>query len=150
MAETVVMTKAFDKDWEIEGVIPDLSTPTDEFHNHQVNLQKIKKYDEEGLPTSKVINFNFKNSDFTKTYRITEIITYLPIGWVSKTPGEDPDFKLNAFYETWIEEIDDATQVSRVFKLENGVMCANEMVEEQVKKIIYKEEVPEDPYGLEF
>ena len=60
--------------------MPDSCTPADEFHNHQVNLQKIKKYDEEGLPTSKVINLNFKNSDLTKTFRITEIITYLPVG----------------------------------------------------------------------
>ena len=110
---------------------------------------KQKNYDDKGVPYRTLVNFNFKNGDLKRLYRITEVLTYVPTLWADKTKSKFSEGEFEPYYETWIEIIDDETGRSEVFKLADGVRLHNDIVSNEIHKVLERQNAL-DEFEFEF
>ena len=66
------------KEWKIASGTPIEVIDVEELNAHNVSLIKQRNYDGKGVPYRTLVNFNFKNGDYKRLYRITEVLTYVP------------------------------------------------------------------------
>ena len=137
------------KEWEIVSGNPIECFDVEELNAHKVSLIKQRNYDDKGVPYRTLVNFNFKNGDYQKLYRITEVLTYVPTIWADKSKIKYEDNEYEPYYETWVEIIDEKTGRSEVFKLADGVRLHNDIVSNEIHKVLDRQNALDD-FEFEF
>ena len=137
------------KEWKIASGTPIEVIDVEELNAHNVSLIKQRNYDGKGVPYRTLVNFNFKNGDYKRLYKITEVLTYVPTLWADKTKTKFDDGEYEPYYETWIEIIDEDTGRSEVFKLANGVRLHNDIVSNEIHKVLDRQNALDD-FEFEF
>ena len=137
------------KEWKIASGTPIEVIDVEELNAHNVSLIKQRNYDGKGVPYRTLVNFNFKNGDYKRLYRITEVLTYVPTLWADKTKTKFDDGEYEPYYETWIEIIDEETGRSEVFKLSDGVRLHNDIVSNEIHKVLDRQNALDD-FEFEF
>ena len=132
------------KEWKIASGTPIEVIDVEELNAHNVSLIKQRNYDGKGVPYRTLVNFNFKNGDYKRLYRITEVLTYVPTLWADKTKTKFDDGEYEPYYETWIEIIDEETGRSEVFKLSDGVRLHNDIVSNEIHKVLDRQNELDD------
>ena len=137
------------KEWKIVNGNPIECFDVEELNAHNVSLIKQRNYDDKGVPYRTLVNFNFKNGDYQKLYRITEVLTYVPTIWADKSKIKYEDNEYEPYYETWVEIIDEKTGRSEVFKLADGVRLHNDIVSNEIHKVLDRQNALDD-FGFQF
>lgn len=137
------------KEWEIVSGNPIECFDVEELDAHKVSLIKQRNYDDKGVPYRTLVNFNFKNGDYQRLYRITEVLTYVPTIWADKSKIKYEDNEYEPYYETWVEIIDEKTGRSEVFKLADGVRLHNDIVSNEIHKVLDRQNALDD-FGFQF
>ena len=137
------------KEWKIVSGNPIECFDVEELNAHNVSLIKQRNYDDKGVPYRTLVNFNFKNGDYQKLYRITEVLTYVPTIWADKSKIKYEDNEYEPYYETWVEIIDEKTGRSEVFKLADGVRLHNDIVSNEIHKVLDRQNALDD-FEFEF
>ena len=132
------------KEWEIVSGNPIECFDVEELNAHNVSLIKQRNYDDKGVPYRTLVNFNFKNGDYQRLYRITEVLTYVPTIWADKSKIKYEDNEYEPYYETWVEIIDEKTGRSEVFKLADGVRLHNDIVSNEIHKVLDRQNALDD------
>ena len=149
MEKTSIKREYKVKEWEIVDGDPIKCIDVEELEAHNVSLIKQRNYDDKGVPYRTLVNFNFRNGDYKRLYRITEVLTYVPTLWADKTKSKFGEGEFEPYYETWIEIIDDETGKSEVFKLADGVRLHNDIVSNEMFKILDRQNALDD-FEFEF
>ena len=149
MDKTSIKREYKAKEWEIVRGNPIECFDVEELNAHKVSLIKQRNYDDKGVPYRTLVNFNFKNGDYQRLYRITEVLTYVPTIWADKSKIKYEDNEYEPYYETWVEIIDEKTGRSEVFKLANGVRLHNDIVSNEIYKILDRQNALDD-FEFEF
>ena len=149
MDKTNIKREYKPKEWKIVNGDPIEVIDVEELDAHNVSLIKQRNYDGKGVPYRTLVNFNFKNGDYKRLYRITEVLTYVPTLWADKTKTKFDDGEYEPYYETWIEIIDEETGRSEVFKLSDGVRLHNDIVSSEIHKVLDRQNELDD-FRFEF
>ena len=149
MDKTSIKREYKPKEWEIVSGEPIEVIDVEELDAHDVSLIKQRNYDDKGVPYRTLVNFNFKNGDYQRLYRITEVLTYVPTIWADKSKIKYEDNEYEPYYETWVEIIDEKTGRSEVFKLEDGVRLHNDIVSNEIYKVLDRQNALDD-FEFEF
>ena len=149
MDKTSIKREYKPKEWKIVSGDPIECIDVEELDAHNVSLIKHRNYDGNGVPYRTLVNFNFKNGDLKRLYRITEVLTYVPTIWADKTKSKFGEGEYEPYYETWIEIIDDETGRSEVFKLADGVRLHNDIVSNEIHKVLDRQNALDD-FEFEF
>ena len=132
------------KEWKIVSGNPIECFDVEELDAHNVSLIKLRNYDDKGVPYRTLVNFNFKNGDYKRLYRITEVLTYVPTLWADKSKSKFGEGEFEPYYETWIEIINEESGKSEVFKLADGVRLHNDIVSNEMFKILDRQNALDD------
>ena len=132
------------KEWKIVSGNPIECFDVEELNAHKVSLIKHRNYDDKGVPYRMLVNFNFKNGDYKRLYRITEVLTYVPTLWADKTKSKFGEGEFEPYYETWVEIVDEENGKSEVFKLADGVRLHNDIVSNEMFKILDRQNALDD------
>ena len=144
MEKTNIKREYRPKEWEIVSGNPIECFDVEELNAHNVSLIKQRNYDDKGVPYRTLVNFNFKNGDYQRLYRITEVLTYVPTIWADKSKIKYEDNEYEPYYETWVEIIDEKTGRSEVFKLADGVRLHNDIVSNEIHKVLDRQKALDD------
>lgn len=144
MEKTNIKREYKPKEWEIVSGEPIEVIDVEELDAHNVSLIKQRNYDDKGVPYRTLVNFNFKNGDYQRLYRITEVLTYVPTIWADKSKIKYEDNEYEPYYETWVEIIDEKTGRSEVFKLADGVRLHNDIVSNEIYKVLERQNALDD------
>ena len=144
MEKTNIKREYKPKEWEIVSGEPIEVIDVEELDAHNVSLIKQRNYDDKGVPYRTLVNFNFKNGDYQRLYRITEVLTYVPTIWADKSKIKYEDNEFEPYYETWVEIIDEKTGRSEVFKLADGVRLHNDIVSNEIHKVLERQNELDD------
>ena len=144
MEKTNIKREYKPKEWEIVSGEPIEVIDVEELDAHNVSLIKQRNYDDKGVPYRTLVNFNFKNGDYQRLYRITEVLTYVPTIWADKSKIKYEDNEYEPYYETWVEIIDEKTGRSEVFKLADGVRLHNDIVSNEIHKVLDRQNALDD------
>ena len=144
MDKTNIKREYKPKEWEIVSGEPIEVIDVEELDAHNVSLIKQRNYDDKGVPYRTLVNLNFKNGDYQRLYRITEVLTYVPTIWADKSKIKYEDNEYEPYYETWVEIIDEKTGRSEVFKLADGVRLHNDIVSNEIHKVLDRQNALDD------
>ena len=144
MEKTNIKREYKPKEWKIVSGDPIEVIDVEELDAHDISLIKQRNYDGKGVPYRTVVNFNFKNGDYRRLYRITEVLTYVPTIWSDKSKVKFDEGEYEPYYETWVEIIDEVTGRSEVFKLANGVRLHNDIVSNEIHKVLDRQNALDD------
>ena len=144
MEKTNIKREYKPKEWKIVSGDPIEVIDVEELDAHDISLIKQRNYDGKGVPYRTVVNFNFKNGDYRRLYRITEVLTYVPTIWSDKSKVKFDEDEYEPYYETWVEIIDEVSGRSEVFKLADGVRLHNDIVSNEIHKVLDRQNTLDD------